>query len=268
MGRSFMHKIPNLLVTILLLFAWGAGGAVADTQTGLKVFSMNLHCFEENWQDRFEAILTTISQENISVYAFQELCIGDDADQVAYLSRRIQELHPGKWTSSSVFTHRAWDKYDEYLLIMARGKNLPVRSELLPVSPLRRGFVSVRLKDTWFVNTHLEYHTDNSAYRLKQLEYLVDEFRGTPHVIMGDFNSSPDMPEQLPLKKGLYESHFPGPTFPASQPELSIDGFWLSPGLNKRVSRVAVSRLFAADFPGGIQSDHLGVLFETGLAPE
>ena len=263
-----MNKTIKSLLTTLLLITWGISWAVADKHPGLKVFSMNLHCFKDNWQERFETVLLTLSREDISVYAFQELCIGENEDQVAYLSRRIRELHPGEWTSSSVFTHRAWDKYDEYLLIMARGENLPVRSELLPVSPLQRGFVAARLKDTWFVNTHLEYHTDNSAYRLRQLEYLADEFGGQAHVIMGDFNSSPDMNEQSPLMESFYEPHFPGPTFPASRPELSIDGFWLSPELKKRISRVTVSRLFGADFPGGIQSDHLGVMLEIGTGPE
>ncbi len=263
-----MNNAIRSLVAILLLTSWGPGRVVAEMNPGLKVFSMNLHCFKDNWQARFETVLTALSAEDIAVYAFQEICIGEDADQVAYLTRRIQELHPGKWTASSVFTHRAWDKYDEYQLIMASGENLPARSEMLPASPLQRGFVAVHLKDTWFINTHLEYHADNSAYRLKQLEYLVDEFGGQSHLIMGDFNSSPDMNEQLPLKNGFYEPHFPGPTFPASRPELSIDGFWLSPELKKRVVHVTVSRLFGPDFPGGIQSDHLGIMLETGAGPE
>lgn len=259
-----MNNAIRSLVTILILTSWGPGRVVADMNPGLKVFSMNLHCFKDNWQERFETVLAALSAEDIAVYAFQELCSGENEDQVAYLSRRIQELHPGEWSASSVFTHRAWDKYDESLLILARGENLLVRSEMLPASPLQRGFVAVRLQDIWHVNTHLEYHADNSAYRLKQLEYLVNEFDGQAHLIMGDFNSSPDMKEQLPLRLGFYESYFPGPTFPASRPELHIDGFWLSPELQKRFPRVTVSGLFGPDSQHGIQSDHLGILLETG----
>ena len=234
----------------------------AEAKPGIKVFSMNLHCFEESWQERFNTILTTIVQEDIDVYAFQEVCIREGEDQVKFLLHRLQELSPDTWTSKSLFTHKAWDRYGEYLLIVARGDGLPVRAAMLPDSPLPRGFVSIRAGDTWFVNTHLEYHADNGAYRLKQLEYLVNEFGGEPHVLMGDFNSSPDMAEQLPLRNSDYEALFPGPTFPASQPELEIDGFWISPQLSGRFTGVRVKRLFGPGLPGGVQSDHLGVMLE------
>jgi len=250
------------LLPLLLLMTFVPNGVQAEPQSGFKIFSMNLHCFEADWKKRFETVLARLAPEDIAVYAFQELCIGSQGDQVAYLSRRIRELHPGAWSSNSVFTHRAWDKYDELLLIMARGSSLSVRSALLPFSPLRRGFVSIQFEGAWFVNTHLEYHEDNSAFRLEQIGHLVNEFDAQPGIIMGDFNSSPNMDEQAPFRQALYKSQFPGPTFPASDPEMAIDGFWLSPQMNKRVRPLSVQRLFGPGSEDGIQSDHLGVLLE------
>jgi len=255
-------KIIKLLPSVLLVLFLVPAVAEVDAQSDIKIFSMNLHCFEEHWQERFNTILKVVAQKDIDVYAFQELCIGEGQDQVAFLLRHLQELHPESWTSKSLFTHKAWDRYGEYLLIVARGNELPVRAAMLPDSPLPRGFAAVRVGDTWFVNTHLEYHEDNAAYRLKQLEYLVDEFNGQAHVLMGDFNSSPGMDEQRPLKKAGYEAYFPGPTFPALKPESGIDGFWISPLQQEQFSNTIVTRLFGPGLAGGVQSDHLGVLLE------
>jgi endonuclease/exonuclease/phosphatase family metal-dependent hydrolase len=259
----FLKKLKILLTVSLLLSDLAAGSDTGvEVEADVKVFSMNLHCFEERWQQRFDTILTTLIEEDIAVYSFQELCIGEGEDQVAYLLQRLQELHPGEWTHRSLFTHRAWDKYDESLLIVARGQDHSLRSALLPVSPLRRGYVAVQVGDIWFVNTHLEYHEDNAEYRLRQLEYLADEFGGQSHVIMGDFNSSPEMREQEPLRLENYEPHFPGLTYPAALPEIGIDGFWLSPGLKARISTATATRLFGPQLRGGVQSDHLGVMLE------
>ena len=255
-----MSRFSRYLLTISLLVYCTAGLAEPDRPADLKAFSMNLHCFKNDWQLRINTILESLAAEDISVFAFQEVCIGEGQNQATFLIDKLRELHPGKWTHQLVYTHRGWDRYDEYLMIAARTHDSPSRAGSLPASPLQRGFVAIRRAGTWFVNVHLEYHADNGEFRRQQIEYLVEQFAGLPHIFMGDFNSSPDWDEQRPLHEHGYRPYFPGPTYPARHPDIAIDGFWVSRDLKKRFPDLAVKSMFGPDSTSGVQSDHLGVL--------
>ena len=255
-----MQRFVGRLISACLVLLFTPVVSGSESVGNAIAFSMNIHCFEDDWQRRVETILETLVSGPVNVLAFQEVCIGDGQNQATYLADRLRELHAGAWSHQLVFTHRAWDRYDEYLLIIGKGRDLPTRTGTLPASPLQRGFAAIRLGDIWFVNTHLEYHSDNSHHRRAQVDFLVDEFRAGPHVIMGDFNATPGMPELDVFSENGYLPLFPGPTYPAAEPEIAIDGFWVSPELQRRYRQSPATTMFGPDSVEGIQSDHLGVM--------
>ena len=256
-----------------LLFAWlamycTAGLSEPEKPVNLKAFSMNLHCLENDWQKRINTILDSLAAEDISVFAFQEVCIGNGQNQATYLLDKLRGRYPEDWTHQLVYTHRAWDRYDEYLMVIVRGRDAPAQAGTLPASALQRGFIAIRSGGIWVINIHLEYHPDNVNFRREQIEYLVDQFHAVPHIIMGDFNSSPNMDEQRLFHDQGYRAHFPGPTYPATRPEWAIDGFWVSRELQGRFPHMTTKSMFGPDSTSGVQSDHLGVMLTSDTAPD
>jgi endonuclease/exonuclease/phosphatase family metal-dependent hydrolase len=161
-----------------------------------------------------------------------------------------------------LYTHKAWDRFDEYILILSKKTVSATNHELFPPSLLQRGFVALQWNNIWFVNTHLEYRNDNSNFRNQQIEILRQRFLNTPHVIMGDFNSAPDSTEQNQLVQNGYISLFPDKSFQGNDGNFAknIDGFWISPTLKSYVTRTEKSVHLNYQVDGKSLSDHFAVL--------
>lgn len=225
----------------------------------LSALSFNLHCFENQWEKRLEILAKEIAQLSPSVLAFQEVCTSENASMIDALKDKLLASGYPLQETSSIFTHRAWDKYDEHIVIMSKEKAEAIESGLLPPSPLQRAYVSIKVQNIFFVNTHLE-HLD-PKYRKEEINFLIKNFAARPHIIMGDLNSNPKNQEQRAFFDSGYTPFFTGPTYPSTKPTMTFDGFWVSQEVSKQpVANTA--RVFEQSYDGLFLSDHTGVLFK------
>jgi endonuclease/exonuclease/phosphatase family metal-dependent hydrolase len=215
---------------------------------------------KNNWKFRLDEIIKRTRALSPELIAFQEVCQGNGEDQIKYLKRKL--LHKSGYKHlEAKFTHLSWGKYREYIVLISKKDPDYVLKGNLPDSPLRRSYIAFLLGETWYVNTHLEYHSRNQKFRKKQIEYLVDKFKYTPHVIMGDFNSSPDAQEQSPFAQNKYNSFFPGRTHIGDDGnrEAWIDGFWISKERMDNLKKSKAKIIFDKRVNGQYLSDHFAV---------
>jgi endonuclease/exonuclease/phosphatase family metal-dependent hydrolase len=110
---------------------------------------------------------------------------------------------------------------------------------------------------------HLGLHIGGRLRELEQVLRGCAAF-GTPYLLVGDLNETPDGPVWARLAaEGLVDlGADAGPTFPSRAPERRIDGALATPGLAARVLPLTAAKedLAAA-------SDHLPLLVELRLAP-
>jgi endonuclease/exonuclease/phosphatase family metal-dependent hydrolase len=224
---------------------------------------MNLHCYHDNWELRFHRILSEIIEIDPDIVSFQEVCTDSKThdSQIRFIQNFFSSHGYPVNTLEFQFTHPAWGQFDEYLVTVSKYGNQGVNKGLLPKSLLQRGYIGVRLENTWYVNTHLEFRADNSNYRNEQLIFLQNRFTGNPHILLGDFNSSPDSSEQAVLQKSQYYPIFPGPTFIGDDGNAAdtIDGFWISPEARSIFYGQQGKIILDQRFKEGYLSDHFGV---------
>jgi endonuclease/exonuclease/phosphatase family metal-dependent hydrolase len=224
---------------------------------------MNLHCLNDDWKFRFTHIINKIVELSPDIVSLQEVCInpktGDNA--IDYLKSELSRKGYPVAADLSLYTHKAWDQFDEYILIISKKTISAYDSQLFPPSLLQRGYVALKFNDIWFINTHLEYRSDNSNFRNQEIEILRQHFNNTPHVIMGDFNSAPDSIEQSQLGKNGYMSLFPNKSFQGNDGNFAdnIDGFWISPVLRSYTTRASTSVHLNYLVDGKALSDHFAV---------
>ena len=244
------------LVLILLTFS-------VNLQASSTLFSMNLHCTIDHWKFRVNKILDRIAEVNPQVISFQEVCVDKKDNMITYIENGLKSRGIKIRTTLKIFTHIAWDKYDEYMLLFSTKESQEYLAGPLPKSPLRRAYIATKVDNIWFINIHLEHRQDYAPYREKQIQFLTDKFKNKKHIIMGDFNSSPDYTEQTQLQDLDYTNFFPGFTHPLPKPVRAIDGFWVSPGIDSR--NFQVEKLLEKPINNIYLSDHSGVLLKTNL---
>jgi endonuclease/exonuclease/phosphatase family metal-dependent hydrolase len=245
----------NLGVVIMIILA-----SLNSAQGGYKILSLNLHCFENNWASRLELLSQQIAIISPDIISFQEVCTSPSDDMIKSLEANLSRYGHPRMQTYSLFTHMAWNKYREHLVVMAKRQVQNQDLGLLPESPLRRGYIALEVDGQWFINTHLEYL--DPRYRGQQIAYLIGHFRNRPHIVMGDFNSNPASTEQQLFSKEKYTSVFPGPTFPTPDLKEALDGFWLSTDMAARYGRRSGTVLFKQACSSLLLSDHAGVLLE------
>jgi endonuclease/exonuclease/phosphatase family metal-dependent hydrolase len=235
----------------------------------LAVFTMNLHCFNDNWEFRFNNILQRLIEISPDVIAFQEVCENPSTheSQIAYIKNFLNQKGYPIRAVDTQFTHLAWGKDNEFIMLLSKYDVSVVDKGMLPSSVLQRGFLGFRIFDRWFINTHLEYRSDNGAYRKTQIDFLTSRYWDQPNVIMGDFNSSPDDIEQGIFRDKFYTSYFPGSTQTGNDgnSHTNIDGFWFSSTFYSGLKLVTGAILFKEKIQGQYLSDHFAVITQLNL---
>jgi endonuclease/exonuclease/phosphatase family metal-dependent hydrolase len=235
----------------------------------LKIITINLHCFEDNWKFRLSHILDGIVRISPDVIAFQEVCENPKTQesQIVFIKSYLSQRGFPIKAADVQFTHYAWDKYTENIMLISKQAPSRIDKGFLPQSLLQRGFLSFEINNQWFICTHLEYRTDLAHFRVAQINFLTSRYSQFPHIIFGDFNSAPIDSEQAIFKNKQYFGYFPGATLIGDDSNLHnyIDGFWLSPGFYKQLKNVNGELLFKEKVQGHYLSDHFGVLINLGL---
>jgi endonuclease/exonuclease/phosphatase family metal-dependent hydrolase len=256
-----MQKVLGLI--ILMVF-----GPLAslEASTYRKIVTMNIHCYQDNWDFRVQQILNYFISTNQDVIALQEVCTdpSQNHSQIDYIFRYLSNHGYPIRSFEAQYTHPAWNQYDEYLLVISKHPNQSVDKGFLPQSPLQRGYIGLFIEGRWYINIHLEYRHDQANFRRQQLDFLKTHFHDSPHIIMGDFNSHPEAPEQTGIRDSGYWAAFPGPSHIGHDGNNSdrIDGFWISPALQPQLEHHISRIVLDQKVNGQYLSDHFAVLLE------
>jgi endonuclease/exonuclease/phosphatase family metal-dependent hydrolase len=252
-----------LCVQICMLSTLVSISVQAENQTQVKVISMNIQCFNDDWRFRLGHILDKFIEFSPEVIGLQEVCVDPQTheNQIDFINNYlVQRGYPVRGIAAQ-YTHRAWDKYDEYIVLISKLNVSAVDKGLLPVSLLQRGYVALKINDRWFVNTHLEYKAENAHSRKIQIDFIRQRFANQPHLIGGDFNSSPDTAEQAELIANGYLAIFPGDSHLGGDGNASkrIDGFWLSPQFRSNIEYINASVELNQKVQDRYLSDHFAI---------
>lgn len=228
-----------------------------------KILSLNIHCFEDDWQKRLDFICQYIAKNDLDIISLQEVCEDENGNATDYILQKLNEYHYPVNSFCKRFSHLAWNKYREHVLILSKHHADDIRDADLPHSPFQRVYVAMKLKGCWFINTHLEFQEEWKEFRRAQIEFLATEWKNEQAVIMGDFNSNMVDEEQTPFEQNHFAPVFPGKTFPSNAPTAAIDGFWLTNTLRHNNPSIHGEILFDQKINENIfASDHLGVYLE------
>jgi len=240
-------KMLILLFGILSSIAYGKD---------LKILSLNTHCIDRDWDYRLEEISKLIVSKKPDLIFFQELCDGKGGNSFQNLIDKFESKNLHYPYRVKQFTHDAWDGlFKEYIAVFSAHDFNKIDQGWLPYSPMQRGYIAVNVLDHWIVNTHLEHNPNYAEYRKAQVEFLSFRFANLRTIIGGDFNSESNSYEQQAFLQFDFFPAFAGPTFPASNPSLAIDGFWLSRSIRNEIKSYQISRLTELN----TLSDHLAV---------
>lgn len=243
--------------------------AATMSNAHLQIATMNIHCFHDNWTFRVQEILNKFIELDADVIALQEVCEDPETkiSQIEFVRDYLKSKNYPIKAIESQYSHQAWGRYDEFLLLISKVNVLSVDKGFLPPSLLQRAFIAFQLEPFWMINTHLEYRTDNAPDRRKQIEFLAQRYTNEPHMIGGDFNSSPTSWEQGPFFERGYQSVFPGGSHLGGDGNGSnmIDGFWLSPRLWNQLRGVRGTILLDQPVNGQYLSDHFAVFAQLSL---
>ncbi len=227
----------------------------------LSILTLNIQCFKNNWKFRLAHILSPIIKNGVDIVSFQEVCKSKEQNQIEFIAKFLKKHGYDLKSLAYQFTHKAWDKYDEDLLIFSKHKAQKIKRGFLPWSPLQRAYVALKINDVWYVNIHLEHKKEYYKYRRDQIHFLVKEFENTDHVFMGDYNSSPQTQEQNELWNKKYKPYFPGPSHLGNDGNAvrTIDGFWFNYSFRKKLSNIRAKLVYTKKVNNQHLSDHLGV---------
>ncbi|MBK7961941.1 MAG: endonuclease/exonuclease/phosphatase family protein [Bdellovibrionales bacterium] len=255
------------LVGVLNLSVTEAAKAEKVDQVPLKLVTMNIQCFAGDWQFRLSQILDKFIELSPEVIGLQEVCVDKESkqSQIEFIRNYLLNRPWGKTYDlrglESQFTHEAWGRYDESLVILTKLKVSAVDKGFLPVSLLQRGYVAFLIDGVWYINTHLEYKSENAQARKSQIEFLVGRFAKQNHVIGGDFNSSPDSEDHARFRREGYLDIFPGDSHLGSDgnSSLRIDGFWISPKFRNAISGISSEVFLNKKVQDQYLSDHFAI---------
>jgi len=252
--------VKKIVITIFFLCF---SITVFSRDGAMNIFSMNIHGFEDNWKFRINHILNHLITQSPDVIALQEVCVDQFThdSQIDYIKTFLIDHGYKIKKIEAQYTHLAWNRYEEFILLISKQNVSKVSSGLLPKSMLQRGYISFNIKNRWYINTHLEFRNDNFTSREEQIKFLIDKFNNTPYVIMGDFNSSPVDSEQRILHSTNHTPIFPGVTLVdmGDDQRGKIDGFWFSQNYYADINRLSAETLFKKKIDGMYLSDHLAV---------
>lgn len=252
----------NKTISILILLLTFSINLFSFDKVERSVFTMNLQCFKNNWEFRLEEIIKKVAKISPDVISFQEVCEGKSDSSIKAIEEKLKAYGYEVKTFEKFYTHKAWDTYDEYLVIISKHKSKNNKSGFLPYSPLMRGYVSIEINNIRYINLHLEHKKEYYIYREQQINFLINKFSSENHIMMGDFNSGIHSQEQSSLYLNGYKSFFPSGTHPLPSLEVAIDGFWVSKNLSKSILSYGLKALLYRKISGSYLSDHAGVLLD------
>ncbi len=247
-----------------------AGGEPDAGAPVLRVVSLNLRCLVDDWPARRPILIDALAALDPELLGLQEACAGEGLDNLAELVAGLEARTGRRYTVHRHITHRAWERFDEGLAIVAAVPVLGAGLVRLPGGVFPRVALVAELDTAQgrlgFGTTHLDHR--DAETRRGQAEALATalgaRWGAGPAVLTGDFNAGPDEPAHAPLAAaGLVDVWAalrptePGFTFPASDPTIRID-YVRARGRRPR----RVERLLAAPVGGRFASDHVGLLVE------
>ena len=209
----------------------------------IGVVTMNVQGTEGNWKHRLYWIAADLAATNADIIAFQEVIKGYGFDQMHYL---WDALKRNGWFGHG---HAQWTHYsgrfggDEYVFILSRKPPQERRKNMLSHGGFGRGYAALKVDGIWFVNAHLDL---DHGWREKQVGDLLNTFRATGTMIMGDFNSTRDSWQLRGFRDRGYRGMFPD--------DGSIDGVWISGDIGRLFAHSKVEKR------AWNLSDHQGVL--------
>ncbi len=237
----------------------------------VRIATANLRCLIEDWDQRVRVIAEDIVRVSPEIIALQEVCREPGGrDALDDLRWEIELIGGGAFESVRAQTHRAWEQYDEGIVVMVRAPILESRVVELPKGAFPRKAIIVRLQSSAgalvFAGTHLSFGSDRALVRQVQLGAARDAVAamrqpGDAIAIAGDFNETPGSPAVSAALGAGYTDAWaaaqpsdPGLTVPSSAPESRID-YLLVGGLE-----VASAGQFMDTPRQGVwPSDHRGV---------
>lgn len=245
---------------LLTIFIISNSTAFAST----KLFSMNIHCMKDNWKQRVALILDEAISKDSDFINLQEICTHKKESMNNFILSYLTAKTGTIWHANLHYMHLAWDKYDEYIGLYTKHRPDNIDSGFLPRSPLTRAYTAIELNGVWFVGVHLEHSNEWGHYREKQIQFLLQKFKNKKVVLMGDFNSGFNWPEQRQLVASNWKSYFPGLSYPSHKPYKGIDGFWVSPSLKVNINQVqmVLNQPRIINNTSMFLSDHFGVFME------
>jgi endonuclease/exonuclease/phosphatase family metal-dependent hydrolase len=250
----------------------------------INIATLNAQCLFNNPPERAIQIAAEAVRAKLDALALQEVCetpgtAGTKANDnfAETVAREITTLAKEPWIARYRRTHRAWNKYDEGLAILAPAKWLTNwGSRELPQGsgPFPRVVVWGRLSvpvPIFFYNVHLttSHAWTDRVDQVKATLALVREHQepNITQVVLGDFNDKHWTGPLQAIKEGppsfidAWDTLHPGDfgfTFPYPNLADRIDYIFVNPAKNIYITEVERA------FPG--VSDHMGL--RATLTPE
>jgi endonuclease/exonuclease/phosphatase family metal-dependent hydrolase len=219
---------------------------------------------KDTWKHRVSLILDKAIDLDSDFINLQEICSYQNESMNDFILSYLKKKTGSAWYSNTHFMHLAWDKYDEFIGLYTKHIPQKVESGFLPNSPLPRAYVATKLNGIWYVGVHLEHSNEWGHFRKAQIDFLLNKFGNKKAILMGDFNSGFDWPEQKIFRTSNWKPFFPGLTYPSHKPYKGIDGFWMSPSLKANVNKVnmLLNKPTSVNNKLMYLSDHFGVFMK------
>lgn len=269
----------------LLVLAMALPAAAANPPSPLKVMSFNVRTPADTepgkrWEDRREALVTTIQQAHPVVMGTQELV----KQQADFLARHLPDY---RWFGKG----RRGDDGDEHMGVFYDSKAVALEQSgdfWLSDTPEVPGSISWgnlfprmvtwglfrRLDDGrrfYLFNTHLPYRDEDEPQRVRGAQAIVAHIKtlpaDVPVVVTGDFNSEPGGPTYATLTAALQDTRTqvakprgPKHTFHGFTGKATTELDWvLVRGFNARDFATLDARV-----DGILPSDHFPLVVELG----
>lgn len=226
---------------------------------GTSIFSMNLHCALGDWKTRTDTVVTEIIKRNPEIIGLQEVCYNSEVDMAKYIVEELKRRRYPVVFAQTADTHRTFVKFHEQLLIISRITVTRHEESWLPsMKFFENKYLAIDTGKFWAVTTHL--HFALPQIRERQFRMISKRFTDKKAVVFGDLNSNPENGETSVLHTGLWTAFYGEPTYPASNPTKTFDGFWVTKSFAESMRTSFFEVLFKEVKPE--PSDHLGIWLE------
>ncbi|HTI39622.1 MAG TPA: endonuclease/exonuclease/phosphatase family protein [Vicinamibacterales bacterium] len=254
----------NLVCAATLAALCAASAAPVRGADQVRVLVLNMHAGKDAaGKPNLDAVVSLVKEKKPDLVLLQEVDRNTNrsghVDQVAELARQT------KYDSAFSASLFEYDGGQYGVAVLSReiiGYHVTVPLPVVPVQTRAGGSREPRValltvaevRDTTWraMNAHLDPADDGG--RPQEMAALTEAIRsqeaaGTPLIVGGDLNSTPDDPVLQPLRgAGLRDAWTEcgsgdGFTFPADQPTKRIDYLWLQEGLKCTSAEVLDSRI-------------------------